>query len=180
MSACTTGDTSTQPIFSSVNNGASPNLINLPKLSSKRLVQSVSSQTSTRITLCNNVSTQTDPMCTESVFSVSNMNVQNPVPLIKCVFKCKDAILLLDTGSSISILDKGFFNVIKQNINYKHLASSVQIKTLNSVVSFSACVEISLKIDGSFFKHPFFIVDLTDNSNFNGILGNDFIIKISL
>lgn len=147
----------------------------LPKLTSKRLVQSIGVQTNSTVKICTNSEVQTDNI--SDAFLASVNVVQGSLPLINCVFGNDQEILLLDTGSSISLLDKQFFESIKDNVTYKHLASSITITTLNSKISFSACVKISFKIDNCLFRHPFYIVDFSSQSQYKGILGNDFIIS---
>lgn len=166
---------------------------NLPKLSSARLVQSVGTQTNSCIPLSMSQETQTNEnvntnynnvyVATSSQTDIGEKFIcnvsekDNPLPLVVCNFRGREATFLIDTGSSISILGSELFQQIKSVITYKHLASAVTIKTLNSSVLFSAYINISFKINGIFCKHPVYIVDLPKLSKFKGILGNDFIIK---
>jgi transposase InsO family protein len=184
------------PSFSpSVNNSFkyNENFNDLPKLSSTRIVNSISTQTQSLIPLCTNQQTQTcnenfnvNELCVASPSQNNCVNEQficnvsedsNPLPLIMCQFKTNEATFLIDTGSSISILGSELFQKLKGIVKYKHLASVITIKTLNSSVSFSACINISFKINGIFCKHPVYIVDLPERSKFKGILGNDFILQ---
>lgn len=101
------------------------------------------------------------------------------LPLIQASFGQTNLNLLVDSGASISILPREIFDSIKSNVTVKYLSRQVEINTINSAISFSACAEISFKIDKSFFKHHFFICNYM-SSNFHGILGFDFMNKYSL
>lgn len=82
---------------------------------------------------------------------------------------------LVDTGSSLSLIDNNFFNSIKNHVNYKFLSRKVQINTINSSVNFRGCIQLSFKIDKLFFKHAFFLIDIAHASSFSGIIGYDFL-----
>ena len=101
------------------------------------------------------------------------------LPYIK--IKCKDQYMttLIDTGSTLSLIDSGTLQAIKKDIQYKYLASRVHISTINSVVDFTGCIMLSFKIDKLFFQHQFYITDI-HNESFEVILGFDFIKKHSV
>ena len=84
---------------------------------------------------------------------------------------------LLDTGSSVCLLSQNVFNNIKHILKYKHLSTSVSLKTVNSHIHFSACIQTSIKIQNKSYSHNFYIVDIPESSDFQGILGYDFINK---
>jgi len=88
-------------------------------------------------------------------------------------------LALVDTGSSISVLDKDLFYHLKNNnlIKYKNLARAITITTLNSTVQFDACIEVSFKIENQHFKLPFYLVNTPPQSSFKAILGYDFLYK---
>ncbi len=100
---------------------------NLPKLTSNRLVNSISVQTNSPIPICSHQQTQThnefhvnpNDLCiaTDSYLNSNEQllicNVtenQNSIPLIACQFRGIETLLLADTGSSLSLLDSEFFN----------------------------------------------------------------------
>lgn len=86
---------------------------------------------------------------------------------------------LIDSGSSVSLVPNYMFNDIKYQTKVRYLSRQVQIKTVNSNLKFFACAEISFKIDGHFFKQPFYIANFRQQS-FDCILGYDFIMKTNL
>ena len=87
---------------------------------------------------------------------------------------------LLDTGSSISLLNKDLFDNIKSNIKYKFLGRSVSISTINSQVQFSGCVNISFKINKQHYKHNLYLSKIAPTSPFDAILGYDFMSKYNV
>lgn len=96
------------------------------------------------------------------------------------MFNDEPANILIDSGSSVSILCKSFFDNVKHKIKYKRLGTNVQISTVNSCVVFDACAEISFQINRQYFKHPFYIVSLENQSNFQAILGYEFMTRFQV
>lgn len=112
----------------------------------------------------------------EYILSVSSTNKN--LPHLPLYFKDNCGVFLFDTGSSISLMDETFFNSIKSDITYKSLSRQVTISTVNSIVAFKSCIEISFKIDKAHFKQAFFIIDISSSSSqFHGIIGCDFMSK---
>lgn len=125
--------------------------------------------------------TQTTSKCdkvNEFILSVNQMS--NPLPVIDIFLAKLNFPFLVDSGSSICIIDADFFHSIKSFIKYKFLARAVTISTINSDVKFSGCVDISFKINSLHFKHNFFLVNMPNKASFKGILGTDFLRKESL
>lgn len=60
---------------------------------------------------------------------------------------------------------------------HKRLEIAVTIKTVNSNVDFTACIKTSIWIHQKSFSHNFYLVDIPNPSNFQGILGFEFINK---
>jgi transposase InsO family protein len=110
----------------------------------------------------------------ENIFSV-NSNLT--LPLVNIEFARVLFPFLIDTGSSLSIMSHQFFTDIKSFLHYKFLSRAVSISTINSVVQFKGCAEVSFKINGHFFKHPLFLVDIPSSQPFKGLVGMDFISK---
>lgn len=112
----------------------------------------------------------------EFIFNVYNERPSLPkihVQLVSNVYP-----FLVDSGSTISVINQSLFNNLKSQLKYKNLASRVRISTLNSTVEFSGCVMLSFKIKGKFFKHPIYISEFSTTS-FMGIIGNDFLTQNS-
>lgn len=104
-----------------------------------------------------------------------NVTAKNPVlPLIQLNLNNIITNSLLDSGSSISLIDHDFFNQNKANLTYRNISRSVVISTLNSKIHFYACIVLTFKIKGIFFKNPFFVTDIQDK-NFKLLLGYDFL-----
>ena len=111
----------------------------------------------------------------EFVFSVQqNFNM---LPIVDLILANLNFPFLIDSGSSICIIDADFFHSIKSFVNSKFLARAVTISTINSDVKFSGCVNLSFKIEKQQYKHNFYLVDIPQKSNFKGILGTDFLRK---
>ena len=103
--------------------------------------------------------------------------INSNLPLIEVTIAKKQIPVLLDTGSSVSIISKIFFENIKEQIKARFLSRRVQITTINSSVNFSSCVEFTFKIQNQNFKHSFFVIDVQEDSSFKLILGYDFMRK---
>ena len=106
----------------------------------------------------------------------SSFDNANLLPCINVKISGIETQALLDTGSSLTLIDEQFFSNIKKDITYKFLSRNVKIKTINSYVKFSGCIQISFKMDKFFFSHNFFITPIINNE-FTIILGYDFIAK---
>lgn len=84
----------------------------------------------------------------------------------------------MDTGSSISVISKAFFDKFKDKLSYKNLSTRpVTVTTINSEVKFHGCIDMSFKINKINFKHNFYISTLSKNSSFDALLGYEFITK---
>lgn len=144
----------------------------------------ISKSTQTQVPECKATSAQTEKLCINNNQSneiISNVNMRSPnLPIILINFhKTINLPFLVDTGSSISIIDKTQFDIIKQVIKCKILSRQVEISTVNSKVNFYSCVEIAFKIQKLYVKHTFFTIDIADTKNFAGILGMDILQKLS-
>lgn len=135
---------------------------------------------SNKIPICTSTGTQTDDVIVSNNFIASLNGHDTPLPLIEIRVANHELFVLLDTGSTLSILSHSFFLANKAQLNYKNLSRSVTISTLNSQVHFHGCIELSFKIKNKFFKHPFYLVDLSPLSRFLGILGFEFFKKHNL
>lgn len=121
--------------------------------------------------------TQTTAPKEEFIFSVYDLNTTVVPPVIRATLAKLDYNFLVDSGSSISLISAELFNSLKSFLHYKYLSRNVVIKTVNSSVKFLGCAEISFTINRNFFRHPFFLVDLSQQSEFQGLLGTDFLHK---
>ena len=111
----------------------------------------------------------------EFVFSMQqNCNM---LPIVDLFLGNLNFPFLINSGSSIRIIDAKFFHSVKAFVNLKFLARVVTISTINSDVHFSSCVNLSFKFDKQQYKHNFYLVDIPQKSNFKGILGTDFLQK---
>ena len=112
---------------------------------------------------------------------IASVADDNPaLPIILVQLNKQSFPFLLDTGSSVSIVDNNFFSNIKSNIKARYLSRSVKISTVNSEVKFLGCVEFIIKISNKNFKHNFYIISLQNHTKFVGILGFDFITKFNI
>lgn len=150
-------------------------------LNSQRCVQSVSVQTINPLKLSANSSTQTGTLDDDVVFVSSlqfllHTEMGHPnLPIVQLALNKSPQNFLLDSGASISLLSKHFFNEIKCNVSFKRIASNVKITTVNSAVICSGCIQLTFKIGKLFYKHSFFLIDIPEYSKFIGILGFDFL-----
>jgi len=126
--------------------------------------------------LCKNSYAQTEYINNEHIFNaVSNVNL---LPTVECYINSKFSCLsLIDTGSSLSLLNKSLFLELKPQLTYKNISSKVQISTMNSKITYHGCINISFKISKFSFKHIFYLVNMPQNSKFNMLLGFDFLQK---
>lgn len=120
------------------------------------------------------VETHLSSITYENVGAISS-NV-TALPIITIMLNNTNVDMLLDTGSSISLLDFNLFNAIKGNIKARFISRQVQISTLNSKIHFFSCVDIPFKLFNNSFRHPFFTTLMSSNK-FKGILGMDFLLK---
>lgn len=120
-----------------------------------------------------------DPSKKPQLLVINNAQCSSRLPTIKISFKDVESNMLIDSGSSVSLLPYDFFNNIKHKINYRNLSRNVRIRTINSDLNFYSCVEISFKIQKKFFKHSFYLSDIHSKS-FHGILGYDFITQFNV
>lgn len=105
-----------------------------------------------------NTSTQTDVNLSLNNDTHIIVNVQQNSPLLSLIaikIADLDVTILLDTGSSVSIIRKILFDKIKYCVKIRYLSHQVKITTVNSSVNFSACVELPVKISFKFVKHLF-------------------------
>ena len=86
----------------------------------------------------------------------------------------------LDTVNSVCLFLQNVFNSIKHILKYKHLSTSVSLKTVNSHIYFAACIQTFTKIQNKSYSHNFYIVDISESSDFQGILWYDFINKYQI
>lgn len=85
------------------------------------------------------------------VHEVNSVFSSQQLPMISVNFKQNLVCMLLDSGSSVSLLTRETFDKIKSQVKVRYLSRSVKINTVNSELKFSACAEISFKIDKQFF-----------------------------
>lgn len=133
--------------------------------------KSVSTQTSED----GNVSVTDLISCHDINHIIAAMQSTIKIPTIEIRFGYTKVKSLLDTGSSISIIDKDLFDNVKHRIKHKFLSRRVQITTLNSSVNFIGCVDAAFKINNLYFRHPLYIIKLQEHSHFKALLGFDFV-----
>lgn len=140
-----------------------------------RSVQTSSDSFSTNLTNnCDSDGNEQDNIRIHAAF----MN-NSQLPIIFGNFSKVYIPILLDSGSSINLMDSTTFNRIKHAVHYKHISRKVSISTINSNVEFSACIIISFKIQNKFFKSPFYITNLKGQP-FDALLGFEFMSKYRL
>ena len=160
----------------------SPTTIKKWPLTSQRNVHSISSQTNDCVVIKTDSSAQTNDHVEDDIIFISLLqyllhteNLSPHLPILKLNINNSLQNFLLDSGASISLLSKSFFNNVKDNINYKRIATAVKITTVNSAVFCACCITLSFKIGNKFFKHSFYLINIPDESKFVGILGFDFL-----
>jgi transposase InsO family protein len=109
------------------------------------------------------------------IFSVQD-EIKN-LPRVEVDLASLSFRFLVDTGSTISLIEYELFNSLKSFLKYKFLSRQIKITTINSSVNFMACIELSFHIKGHFFKHPFFLIVMPEQPKFKGILGVEFLSK---
>lgn len=107
-----------------------------------------------------------------SIFS--SFDMYSILPCIQVNIQSQLVAALIDTGSSLSLIDQKYLSSIKSTVKLKYLSRNVTISTINSKVIFSGCVQFSFKIGNIFCSHNFFVTDIGNNA-FRIILGFDFI-----
>lgn len=119
----------------------------------------------------------------EAAYCLSSFNLNDDksvtLPVIIVSFGNFSCKFLLDSGSSISLVSSNIFNEVKSNTKVKFLSRRVNIRTVNSTLTFSACTEISMKINKNNFKQVFYVSDFSQHQ-FDGLLGFDFISKYNV
>lgn len=111
--------------------------------------------------------------------NVYNIRDKSFLPVINVSVQSHKIPFLLDTGSTVSIMNCEAFDFIKSNVKFKNLSNHVYIKTVNSTLACNKAIELNFKVGNSSFKHVFYIVNIS-SSNFSGILGYDFISQYNL
>lgn len=120
-------------------------------------------------TSSSNAFTQTDVYLSpnKDTHIIANVQQNSPLlPLTAIKIVDLDVTILLDNGSSVSIISEILFDKIKHCVKIRCLSRQVKITTVNSSVNFSACVELPVKISSKFVKHPFYVIDMAEDSVF--------------
>jgi len=141
--------------------------------------------------VCQNNRTNSIPICTDKKTQTNISNVDNTqhfnfnsvsntsnvlLPIVEIKINGKfPCPALFDTGSSVSLINKSFFNKHKHNITYRNLARKISITTINSVINYDACITISFKIGTKFFNTQFYVIEFPKSSKFDIILSYEFV-----
>lgn len=143
--------------------------------------RSVGIQTSSILTIANSVGTQSEDLSSTSAQNVECVSViicttqsSNKLPIIQLKIFNISLYALVDTGSSVSLLDENFLRMHKHELCYKNVSRSVKIATINSQVYFSGCISLTFRLDNKYFKHPVFLTPLKGKT-FSCLLGLDFL-----
>lgn len=116
----------------------------------------------------------------DSTITVANMHQDRlgGLPTIPVEIGKQTFDFLIDSGSSITIIDPHTFSEIKGNEKTNIIARKVRVTTLNnSEIYFHGCAEITIKIGQTKCKQTFFIARDALGRNYQGILGYDFFTK---
>lgn len=149
--------------------------------------RSTHSQTSQPIKIATSIAVQTCNIpCNVNQQSHNRHSIFNchddipAIPLVQAQLAKASLCMLVDTGSSLSLISSLFFNKHKNQMKYKFLGSRIKIQTVSGELYCQGSIECSLKINTAFFRHHFYIIQMPQSSPFNGILGYDFIKKFNL
>ena len=160
----------------------SPKSKQLFPISSERLVKSIATQTIKPLNIKHNVSTQTAISNTEDIIFINSLQfllhteeASSNLPIVKLKVGGLPQNFLLDSGASVSVISKSYFDSVKDQVHFKRISTTVKIATVNSAVFCAGCIKLSFKIGKTNFKHNFFLIDVPETSKFVGILGFDFL-----
>lgn len=100
------------------------------------------------------------------------------LPLIEIKFSSLQKTALLDTGANISLIQASTLDKIKQSTKVEYISRSVKIRTIdNSSIPYLSAVNLKFKIQNKWFSNVFFVTKNDWSSNYQIILGYDFIQK---
>lgn len=112
------------------------------------------------------------------VFSTLNSNDYFSLPIITLDFRGIRIKALLDTGSSISLIQSHIIQEIKKINKIKYLSHNLKIQTINhNSIPYFAAACLTLKIQQKWCKGTFFITTHAWNTPYDAVLGTDFIHK---
>lgn len=114
----------------------------------------------------------------EKTLMSCNSDDSNLLPLINIKFTSVQKTALLDTGANISLIQASTLEKIKQSTKVEYISRSVKIRTIdNSSIPYLSAVNLKFKISNKWFSNVFFVTKNEWNSNYEIILGYDFIQK---
>lgn len=100
------------------------------------------------------------------------------LPVVNCKLAGSNTIALVDSGASLSIVQKSIFDEIKTDPLIKELSG---LATLNAITGHQLPIigkySIPITLGTQKYRHTFFVVDQNFNSTYSLIIGIDFLQK---
>ena len=100
------------------------------------------------------------------------------VPRVEVQFTDIYAEALLDSGATISLINKKLFDEIKEFTKINYISRQVSIVSFTQQpVKYNNCVEVNFKINEKNFKQVLFVTPEMESAQYKLILGMDFFRK---
>lgn len=107
---------------------------------------------------------------------MSCRSTKNNLPTIQIKFGENILEALIDTGANLSLIQPSALENIKETTKVHHISRSVTIHTLsNATIPYISAVEFKFKLKNSWFQNQFFVTTQNWTSNYQIILGYDFL-----
>lgn len=98
------------------------------------------------------------------------------LPIMQLKFGKSQISALIDTGANVSLIVPSVIDQIKETCKVEYISRAVRIHTLNnSSIPYSSAVNIKFKIENKWFDNQFFVTQANWNSQYQIILGYDFL-----
>lgn len=126
-----------------------------------------------------NVDKQTDPVAETIASTQISRYVNNQkLPVISLKFADADINLLIDTGSSISIVQYQTYQNVKQCVTRKNKNNNVSISTLaGEKINYKCTASLQFQVQNTTHEHNFYISEIEFPPQYQGICGYDMLKK---
>ncbi|XP_054722048.1 uncharacterized protein LOC129231710 [Uloborus diversus] len=105
-----------------------------------------------------------------------NTSAENSLPIIQLKFGSLIVDALIDSGASLSLIEPNIVTKVKESTKVEYVSRSVKIVTLNkSSIPYMSAVKMKFKIETKWFENLFYVTKTTWNSEYQIILGYDFL-----
>lgn len=103
-----------------------------------------------------------------------NSNLRHTLPVTEAKLAGYEVISLIDSGSSICLLEQRIFILIKKDKRIKYLKIDASIKSITgNDLNITDCVMLPVQIGNKQFYHKFYIVKNTLSDYYQSIIGYD-------